>query len=487
MSRSIAIVFPQWMQQHGQLGEEHAFTQFEHVVRALTDVSPLVEVESIGTVLIAARGPSRYFGGDVAVAQHIHNVCTGVASDSAFGVGVAGSRFAATAAAHIAQSRGTPCVIEESITGEFIDAIPVSSLSRIGGVANDTVDLLQRLGLRVCSAVRAVGEASLIDRFGIEGKRVYALVSGGEVRHFAPGMPPSDFARAVEFESPLTSSAHVVAMSHDVVSELVNAVSGYGQQCVRMLITCETDHAENVSRIWGEPHGFGVAALSQRLLYQLDGWLTDVNAVADAPTSGIVRVRFEPLECREVLSVQPLLWGGSQENIERAARAVVMAMAAGDDVQVSVPRWEGGRDVATVYARVPLSLVDITDMRDAEQRVSVGAGVARDWSGSIPRPSPASVASTPKEIAVCDAQGNSVSVTARHELTTAPAVVSVGGTEYRVLRVAGPWPVEERWWDTRRKRRHVRMQALVRHPRGGTGVFLLGLEHQTWTLLARYD
>jgi len=487
VTRSIAIVFPQWMQQYGSFGEEHAFTQFEHVVRAITEVSPLVEVESIGTVVMAARGPSRYFGGDVAVAQHLHNVCAGVAGNSVFGVGVAGSRFAATVAAHLAQSRGTPCVIEESITAEFIDAIPVSSLSRIGGVTEDTVDLLQRLGLRVCSAVRAVGEASLIDRFGVEGKRVHALVSGGEVRHFAPGVPPSDFARVVEFESPLTSSAHVAAMSRETMTNLVDAVSGYGQQCVRMLITCETDHAESMSRIWGEPHGFGVAALSQRLLYQLDGWLTDVNAVADAPTSGIVRVQFEPLECREVLSVQPLLWGGSQENIERAARAVTMAMAAGDGVQVSVPRWEGGRDVATVYARVPLSLVDITDMRDAEQRVSVGAGVARDWSGSIPRPSPASVAITPKEIAVSDAQGNPVSVTGRHELATAPAVVSVGGTDYRVLRVAGPWPVEERWWDTRRKRRHVRMQVLVRHPRGGTGVFLLGLEHHTWSLLARYD
>jgi protein ImuB len=487
MSRSIVVVFPQWLQQHGQLGEEHAFTQFEHVVRALSEVSPLVEVESIGTIVMAARGPSRYFGGDTAVAQHLHEVCSSVAGDSVFGVGIAGSRFAATAAAHLAQSRGVPCVIEEAITSDFIDAIPVSSLSRIGGISEDTVDLLQRLGLRLCSAVRAVGESALIDRFGVEGKRVYALVSGGEVRHFAPGTPPSDFARTVEFESPLTSSAHVVAMSHDVVSELVNAVSGYGQQCVRILITCETDHAESISRIWGESHGFGVAALSQRLLYQLDGWLTDANAIADAPTSGIVRVQFEPLECREVLSVQPLLWGGSQENIERAARAVTMAMAAGDDVRVSVPRWEGGRDVATVYARVPVSLVDITDMRDAEQRVSVGAGVARDWSGSIPRPSPASVASAPVVVSVVDAQGNEVSVTGRHELTTAPAMVTVGGVAYVVQRIAGPWPVEERWWDTKRKRRQVRMQMLVRHPRGGTGVFLLGLENRTWSLLARYD
>ncbi|CAB4620089.1 unannotated protein [freshwater metagenome] len=56
-----------------------------------------------------------------------------------------------------------------------------------------------------------------------------------------------------------------------------------------------------------------------------------------------------------------------------------------------------------------------------------------------------------------------------------------------MLRVAGPWPLEERWWDPRRARRQVRMQLLVRHAKRGVGVFLVGLEHHQWTLLARYD
>ena len=75
MSRSVAVVFPHWMQQHGQLGEEHAFRTFEHVVRAVTALSPLVEVQDIGTIVLSARGPSRYFGGDNAVAQKLHQIC----------------------------------------------------------------------------------------------------------------------------------------------------------------------------------------------------------------------------------------------------------------------------------------------------------------------------------------------------------------------------------------------------------------------------
>jgi protein ImuB len=223
------------------------------------------------------------------------------------------------------------------------------------------------------------------------------------------------------------------------------------------------------------------------LLYQLDGWLVTNEADLDAPTSGVVRVEFTPLETREVLVVQPLLWGGNEENTERAARAAAMASAVGGYVQVTVPRWEGGRDVATVYSQIPIALVDLSDQYESEQRVNTGKGVARDWSGAVPRPSPASIAVVPPEAQVLNAAGVPVSVTGRHELNAEPAVVMVSGHTYAVMRTAGPWPVEERWWDARRKRRHVRLQLLVQNKRGALRVFLMGLENHQWRLLARYD
>ena len=487
MSRSIAIVFPQWMNDHGHLGEEHAFRMFEHVVRAVTALSPLVEVQDLGTIVLSARGPSRYFGGDTAVAEKLHRLCTDANTGSVWGVGIADSRFAATAAAHLAVSRGYPCVIDSAIGAEFLAALPVASLSRVGGISADTVDLFQRLGLGTCGALLAVGESALIDRFGIEGQRVYHLVSGDEVRHLAPGTPPSDFAHHVEFESPLANAAHVVSAARATIDTMINAIAGHGQQCVRLLITCHTDHAEVAGRIWGEPKGFSAAVVAQRLLFQLEGWLTDSAADPDAPTSGVVRIEWVPLESREVLVVQPLLWGGNQENTERAARAASMAMAVNDTVQVTVPRWSGGRDVATVYSRVPIALVDLTNSDANEQRVHSGEGVARDWSGSVPRPSPASVAAEPPLIQVLNHAGTSIGVTGRHELDSLPARVEVGNQKYDIMRVAGPWPVEERWWDPRRRRRQIRMQLLVRHHQRGVGVFLVGLENQLWTLLARYD
>jgi len=487
MTRCVAVVFPKWRQHHGQLGEEHAYLLFEQVVRAISDVSPLIEVEDLGTIVLAARGPSRYFGGDELLAQYLFDICHNTHSEIPCGVGIADSRFAAMAAAHLSVTRGRPCVIDKSVTEAFIDALPVAALGRLCGVSVNTVDLFERLGLRTCAAVRAVGQSALIDRFGIEGSRVYQLICADDVRIITPGVTPSDFAAVLDIETPLTNAAHVVAVARKTIESVVQTISGHGQQCIRLMMSCETDHAEHVSRIWGEPRGFSVPVIAQRLLCQLEGWLTDASADPDAPTSGVVRVEFTPLECREVLVVQPLLWGGQQENTERASRAATMALAVDDTVEVCVPRWEGGRDVATVYSRVPVSLVNLSDLHAGEKRVMVGDGVAREWSGSVPRPSPAAIAPSPPPIRLIDVTGRDVGVTSRHELDVAPVVVEVGRHRYHVERVGGPWPVEERWWDPRRKRRHVRLQLLVRHTSGAVGVFLVGLEHQQWTLLARYE
>ncbi len=483
MSRTIAVVFPGWSVCHDT--EVRAFTEFERVVRRVATVSPLVETESVGTMLMSARGPARYFGGEEAVARLLGDICSG--ENASFGVGIAGSRFAALAAAHLSVSRSRPCIIDASIAQRFIDALPVQSLGRVATVSPGTVDLLRRLGLSTCGAVRGLGEAALIDRFGTEGRIAWTLVSGGEVRMLSPGPPPSDHAQSCEFESPLALAAHVVSAARGAVEAVIGSLSSHGVQCVRLLVECETDHAETSARVWGDSRGFDVASVLQRLTYQLDGWLVSDDADADAPTSGVVSVRFVPLECRETLVVQPVLWGGNEENIERAARAAGMALAADASVAVTVPQWEGGRDVTRAYSQVPLSMVNLSNIDAAHQRVTAGRGVPRDWSGAVPRPSPACVFHEPHEAQVVDEHGEPVLVSGRHELTHAPAFVEVGGYRYRVERVAGPWPVEERWWDPRRRRRHVRVQMLVRNQRGSVRVLLLSLENSVWRVLARYD
>lgn len=483
-TRSVAVVFPEWAD--GVTVDPIASRLFEAMVRAITGVSPLVEVEGRGTVVFAARGPSRYFGGDDALALHLDGVCSSGGDRVRHGVGIAGSRFAAVAAARLAASRARPCVVAHEVTDGFIAALPVAALAELGGVDAEVVDLLARLGLSRCGAVRDLGERALIDRFGEQGRRVHGLVTGGDVTHLAPGPPPRDFAATASFDVPLASAHAVTGAARATVEKVIEGIGGFGQQCVRLQVIADTDHDERSERVWGDPRGFSVADVCARLHTQLSGWLVDDAADPDAPTAGVVRVEFVPLECRELLVVQPLLWGGQQENVERAARSVAMALAAGG-TRICVPKWEGGRDVASAWSLMDASLVDLADVAAAERRVTEGDGAPRTWTGAIPVPAPAAIAPVPPPVRLVDADGADVGVTGRHDFTAEPAMVEVGGTRLPVLRVAGPWPVEERWWDPRRRRRQARVQVLVSNPNSGVGVLLLVTENGTWSLLARYD
>lgn len=487
--RSIVVVHPQWHGQHGAHGAEHSFRTFEPVVRAVTTVSPLVEVVEPGLVVMSARGPSRYFGGEAEVASMLQSL---VAAEQAgpFGIGIAGSRFAAVAAAHLAERHGRPQIVNDAITQGFINALPVRALHSLGGIPEEVTGLFVRLGLHTCGDVAALGEKALIERFGVDGRAVHLLVTGAETHLLDPGAAPPDIVRAVDFESPLVDVRHVAGAARACIDDALAAVSATGRQCVRVLLQCETDHAETSERIWAEPRGLTGPAVAQRLVWQLDGWLTvpEGSDGADAVSSGVVRVTVTPLECREVLVEQPMLWGGQQENAERAARAVSLAVATGAHVAVTVPQWSGGRDASGEYERIPVDMVDLRDAHAAHRRVTQGRGSPRQWRGALPAPSPSVVHTDPPCVTVTDTRGADITVTGRHELSTAPAHVVIGRHAFTVLSHAGPWPVEERWWDPARRRRMARVQVLVREERTGTQrVLLLGLENRQWSLLARYD
>jgi protein ImuB len=63
---------------------------------------------------------------------------------------------------------------------------------------------------------------------------------------------------------------------------------------------------------------------------------------------------------------------------------------------------------------------------------------------------------------VLDDAGRVVGVSGRGRLTGAPYRVAVGDNpQRRVLTWAGPWPVEERWWEPGGGRRCARLQAVL--------------------------
>ena len=52
-----------------------------------------------------------------------------------------------------------------------------------------------------------------------------------------------------------------------------------------------------------------------------------------------------------------------------------------------------------------------------------------------------------------------------------------------IIAWAGPWPIEEHWWDPQRHRRLARFQMVTDDHDG----YLVVAEHQRWWITARYD
>jgi protein ImuB len=84
---------------------------------------------------------------------------------------------------------------------------------------------------------------------------------------------------------------------------------------------------------------------------------------------------------------------------------------------------------------------------------------------------------------VVDRRGRAVVVDGRCEPTAAPARLRIAGRTHRITSWAGPWPVDERWWDAERHSRRARFQVVTDD---GTARLVV-LERGRWTVTATYD
>jgi protein ImuB len=90
----------------------------------------------------------------------------------------------------------------------------------------------------------------------------------------------------------------------------------------------------------------------------------------------------------------------------------------------------------------------------------------------------------PSPIAVRTADGESLYITERMELTGPPATVQSGRmSPVAVTGWSGPWPVQERWWAPESATTLVRLQIGLADGRA----LLVAQHHSGWLLEAVYD
>ncbi len=293
--------------------------------------------------------------------------------------------------------------------------------------------------------------------------------------------PPADLDVTQVFEEPLDRVDAAAFAARALAEKLHDKLSGHGLACTRLGIEAVTERGEELHRTWRHDGLLSASAIADRVRWQLDGWINHRARPTTGPagsmrpmgpTSGIVRLRLEPDGVLEHAGLQLGLWGDVGAERDRAHRALVRVQGILGPEAVVTAVLSGGRDPAAAVHYVPWG----------DERLPVRPAEP-PWPGRLPAPSPATVLSEPEPIEVTDIDGQPVRVTARLAVTGAPARLTQDRQSIDITGWAGPWPVDERWWDPAEAIRKARFQVSLSDGRA----LLLRLSDGAWAIEARYD
>jgi protein ImuB len=427
---------------------------FEAVLSAVEEVSAGVAPVKPG--LCALGVPSRFYGGEAAAAAAVaeHLVAVGVWDCR---IGIADGIFAAEQAARQALTQDCTVVPVGGSAG-FLARLPVSALEDAA-----LVSLLRRLGLRTLGDFADLPARDVLTRFGSSGAWLHRLARGRDHRTAVSRQAPLELEQRVAFEPPLETIEPIAFSSRQTAERTVTELARHGLVCTEVRVVVSSEGGWTGSRVWLHSRWFTAADLIDRLYWQLQG---------DPAPDPVSEVRFVPETVESMADHGEGLWGSAPD--ERVERGVARLQGMLGPEEVLAPAVQGGRS--------PRQRQLLTPWGD---RAATARPTALPWPGSIPPPAPARVFPQPHAALVTGADGRPVAVTSRGLVTGDPVLFTVDqmSPPTRVQAWAGPWPIDELWWDPVQARQVARFQVV-----GVDGsAWLLVVENGRWWCEARYD
>ena len=230
------------------------------------------------------RGPSRYFGGDDALAAKIRaGVAAALGPDGDdVRVGIADGVFVARLAAR------RSVVVPAGGSAEYVAPWPVSVLDD-----DELASLLVRLGLPTLGAVAALAPDAVLARFGSEGRRIHELARGIDPGPSVLVAPPPDLVERTELDPPAERVDVAAFAAKELADRLLERLAERGLACTRVLVEAETEHGERLTRCWrharselGDALTAGV--LAERVRWQLDAWINTGETTAGITSLALI-------------------------------------------------------------------------------------------------------------------------------------------------------------------------------------------------------
>lgn len=453
---------------------------FEPVAVAVEHVVAGIEVARPGLLLMSASGAAQFHGSEEGLtAALIAHVAEATGHECQ--VGVADGILAAVLAARenrIVRAGGSQEYLAPRPLGDVVHvAMSRERVTQVRGL----VDLWARLGLRRAKDLTALDVTDVASRFGEPGVWTHRLVTGEDLRPPARRRPEDDVEASCELDPPAQRVDTAAFAARRLAEQLYAELVDRSASCTRLRISARTQDGREHVRTWRTDAaalgGLTVARLTDRVRWQLEGWLAD-GGRSDDPDGGLVRLVLTAEDLVDVGTQQGGLWGGAEGSHLRAARALERVQGLLGARSVLSVRLQGGRGPRDQVHLVPWGEED-----------PVRRDTAAPWPGRLPDPPPSEVLPEKLPVRLLATSRQPVLVDRRLVMSAAPATLApqdgTPGEPAAVRAWAGPWPVAQRWWREDGER-NVYLQVLVEEE-AGMRALLLSSERGSWYVEASYD
>src|SRR6266498_389254 len=490
---------------------------FEPVVAAVETVAPKVEILQPGACAFPAGGAARYHGGERELVAKVaaatsrvlggHGRCRVGIAAGVFAAGLAARHGVIVPAGQVAAFLAPfgPATLDRPDLADLLTRLGLRTLGQVAALPR--ADLASRFG---AEGVRAHRLARGEDERPRNPRR-----PPPDLRVATNLEPPAQRVEAAAFAAKKLADELAVRLRRLGLACLALRVEIETEHGERLARVWRHQDGFAVPSRRGMPSP--AVGMAERVRWQLDGWLAGGAGplqAASQPSGAVSRLELAAEEVAADRGRQLGFWGEEGARRERAVRAIarVQGLLGPDAVRgvelrggrgpadrvaftqpgaapsgpwkpgqppagsraapptlpgfggpgaggpsrpggqggaggPSRPGWPGGTGPPSGGA-VPRGTAP------GRARAAGGMGETAPWPGQVPAPAPAVVHPEPLAAEVVDATGAEVVVGGRRLASAPPARLKVASGRWTAVTAwAGPWPVDERWWDPSLHRR----------------------------------